>query len=164
MHSGVILFLIAGLLGQQPVPREMPKLVSIGKITKFEPATKSFELTSENRDSSRRPQEPAVFSAEAQIGINVGRDAKRQPAADPREPSYDPFDHPEDSNAPRPSIQVFKTKVFLVETTTCTSGNKPVSCDELKLGDSVRVTGDERRTARGKGMYATQIARLEMKR
>lgn len=155
------LFIVAGLLLQQPAPREMPKLISIGKITKVEVATKSFDLTSENKDSSKAPQEAAVFSAEVQIGNTGGREPRRP--GDSRIPGYDPFENPDATPAPKPPAHINKTKIFLLENTSCSSGRKPIPCTDLKLNDSVRVTGEEKRTARGKGIYATEVVRMEIR-
>ena len=146
---------------QNPAPRPAPKLVAIGEIAKINLAKRSLELKS--RQDTAAEADP--LSGELNVGITIGRSARtiedprgpRDPA-DPRDLHEDPF--PPDRTS---RIGIIRTSVFLTDDTICKERDKTILCTDLKVTDSLRVTGDEKRETRGKGLYATEIVRTPLR-
>ena len=147
------------LKAQEPAPRPAPKLVAVGEIAKIDVIKRSLELKSVQETAG----EPDAISGEFNVGIMIGRDPRIEDPRGPRNPG-DPRDPRRDPFPDRTSRVLFiRTTVFLTGDTVCKEPDKTILCTDLKTTDSVRVTGDERREARGKGLYATEIVRLALR-
>ena len=163
MQISWILAAALALTPQKPAPTAGVKLVSVGEISKIDKVKRSFELRT-RRDANDRVDllSDDVFG-DIRIGVTLGgtpnADPGRPAPNDPRTfPAGSPPVGSDDSNSkPLPSVIV--TKIFLTDTTACKEGGKVILCEDLKATDSVRVTGDERREARGAGIYATEVVR-----
>ena len=125
---------------QQPAPApDGIKLVAAGRISRFDKLRKGFELAAV-KDKDKGVNRSGDFSIG--IGVNTGRLP------------------PTDNRMPTDALpEYLTTTVFLTDLTICKDGNKVILCGDLKTSDNVRVTGYERREARGKGLYATDIIR-----
>ena len=170
MRYNTILILFLVLLGlwttleaQQPAARPAAKLVAVGEIAKINLSKRSLELKSVQDKGG----EPDPASGDVTFGGTIGRfprtteDSRlpRDPTS-PRDPRQDPFP-PDPDRTPR--IGIIRTTVFLTDDTICKERDITILCTDLKVTDSLRVTGDERREARGKGLYATEIVRMPLR-
>lgn len=165
--------------GQQPTPRQTVRLVALGSISRVDKTKRTFELTSQKDNDS--PSD--VATSGASIGVTIGTTAPPNTIGTSAPPNSDrrrlptdptgtgrrrngPFSDPSDvfdEPPPKPPAAVSRTTVFLSESTVCKERDKVIVCDELRVTDSVRVTGDERREARGKGLYASEVVRTPVK-
>jgi hypothetical protein len=161
--SAAILLWLATVAGQTP------KLVTVGQISRVDKQTRSFEMKSQAEVNNQ----PDVFSGGISIGTTIGKTA---PAGktDPNPPSLDnpartfpgttPRSLPTTTTDPgRQPEGTFRTMIFISDTTVCKDDAKAMLCDELKVNDRLRVTGDEKRGTRGAGIYATEIVRTHLK-
>ena len=150
------------LEAQKAAERPSAKLVAIGEIAKINPAKRSFELKSVEDKAG----EPDPASADISVGVTIGRSPRT--IEDPRGPHdptrpRDPFEDPFPPDRTR-RTGIIRTMVFLTDDTVCKERDQTILCTELKVTDNLRVTGDERREARGKGLYATEIVRMPLRR
>src|SRR5262245_63078257 len=145
---------------QQSRQTEPPHTAAVGEISRVDKLLKSFEL----RATDEKVAQPNVLTDGIRIGTKVGNEAPRgsvRPAGLPQDP-FDPRSEPSPDEVSRDTRAVSRanrTTVFLTESTQCKERTKVILCSELKVTDSVRVTGDERTDKRGKGLYAVEIIR-----
>lgn len=145
--------LLMALEAQSPAPRPAAKLVAVGEIAKINPVKRSLELKS-MRDTRGQPNSSGEFDVDIAFG---GRDPRTVEASHGN-PHEDPF--PPDRTS---RVEFIITTVFLTDNTVCKERDKTILCTDLKVTDNLRVTGDERREARGKGLYASEIVRTPLR-
>jgi hypothetical protein len=161
--SAAILFWLASAAAQTP------KLVTVGQISRVDKQTRSFELKSQAEVNNQAD----VFSGGVTLGTTIGKTAPPG-KTEPNPPSLDspartfpgvtPRSRPTTTTDPgRQPEGTFRTMIFVSDTTVCKDDAKVILCDELKVNDRLRVTGDEKRGTRGNGIYATEIVRTHLK-
>ena len=164
-HKIIALLLGFGVAGsatfaQEPAPPSNIKLIALGQIAKVDKAKRSFDLRSVRETAQQRTERGGD---DIRIGINIGRgipDATVPGGPRRPEPGRFPGNPPIPDEPDRRFPESITTKVFLTDTTVCKADDKVLLCDDLKISDSVRVTGDERLSdPRGKGLYATEVLR-----
>jgi len=148
---------------------QTPKLVVVGQISRVDKQTKSFEMKSQQEVNNQSD----VFSGGITIGTTIGTSAPAGRAGSGA-PSLDnpartfpgttPRSRPTATNDPgRQPPGTFRTMIFVSDTTLCKDDSKVMICDELKVSDRLRVTGDEKNGTGGQGIYVTEIVRTHLK-
>ena len=157
--------------GQQSKQPDGVRLISVGEITKINRQKKTFELKSEmGQDSDGERVRPDGSAGNSRggihgsiwVGVGTGR---RQGGIDDGQPGRVPDQTlpplpPEDRTIPplTPEIRTdstVRTNVLTTNETVFKEAEKPISFEDLKVGDNVEVTG----VPRGKNVEAKEIVR-----
>jgi hypothetical protein len=160
---------LLAFLAVEAAPAQSVKLITLGQISRVDKQTKSFELKSQAETNNR--QDP--LRGEITIGTTIGRTAPRTndpfPRSDPGSggpgrtfPGSTPRERPPLGDDPdRQPRGTYRQMIFMTEKTVCKeqSKSKVILCDELKVNDYLRVTGEDKSDTRGRGIYATEIVR-----
>jgi hypothetical protein len=161
MHWVSILAVTLLFTSQKPEPAAQVGLVAVGQISKIDKAKRSFQIrtTHDAKNRAGRPRDDGL--GDIRIGVSIGGGRVQDRFPQPIDPRFPPADPPfgtsrDDSTS---TVTVTTTDVFLTDATSCKDGTKVILCEDLKATDNVRVTGNERREPRGKGLYATEVVR-----
>ena len=163
MNLAPILIGLLLLSSQKPAQSPEIGIAAVGQIAKIDKARRTFQVRTTHNDKPRLgvPADDDEFDFRIGVTIGAGNDADRSARPDPRSLPVGGISGAstpdEDSRA---AAKVTITEVFLTDVTSCKDGTGVILCEDLKLTDNVRVTGNERRESRGKGLYATEVVRI----